>query len=119
MLHSFLTDNRDELVKRGRDKVASRAAPKSDPGRTGRPSRAPGRRPCTARHRGSVRWPAARKGCVEAVRPAEDAWKWSRLGLSVRRNGVEASGGKLCVRDLPGHGCIFTIDLPVAAPLNH
>jgi signal transduction histidine kinase len=40
------------------------------------------------------------------------------LGLSVARDGVEASGGKLHVRDLPGHGCIFTIDLPAAAPLH-
>jgi signal transduction histidine kinase len=36
------------------------------------------------------------------------------LGLSVARDGVEASGGKLHVRDLPGRGCIFTIDLPAA-----
>jgi len=39
------------------------------------------------------------------------------LGLSVARNGVEANGGTLQVRDLPGHGCIFTIDLPTAAPM--
>ena len=34
------------------------------------------------------------------------------LGLSISRRGVEASGGKLSVRDLPGVGCVFTIDLP-------
>ncbi|HSJ99176.1 MAG TPA: HAMP domain-containing sensor histidine kinase, partial [Myxococcota bacterium] len=34
------------------------------------------------------------------------------LGLSIARRGVEASGGKLKVRDVPGSGCVFTIDLP-------
>ena len=34
------------------------------------------------------------------------------LGLSISRRAVEASGGKLSVRDLPGIGCVFTIDLP-------
>jgi signal transduction histidine kinase len=34
------------------------------------------------------------------------------LGLSISRRSVEANGGKLSVRDVPGVGCIFTIDLP-------
>jgi signal transduction histidine kinase len=34
------------------------------------------------------------------------------LGLSISRQAVEASGGQLHVRDLPGKGCVFTIDLP-------
>jgi signal transduction histidine kinase len=34
------------------------------------------------------------------------------LGLLIARKGVEASGGILTVRDLPGVGCVFTIDLP-------
>jgi signal transduction histidine kinase len=34
------------------------------------------------------------------------------LGLSIARLGVEANGGKLSVRDIPGCGCVFTIDLP-------
>jgi signal transduction histidine kinase len=34
------------------------------------------------------------------------------LGLAISRRGVEANGGKLYVRDLPGRGCVFTIDLP-------
>ena len=36
------------------------------------------------------------------------------LGLSISRRGVEANGGTLRVRDLPGRGCVFTIDLPRA-----
>ena len=34
------------------------------------------------------------------------------LGLTICRNSVEASGGILSVRDVPGSGCVFIIDLP-------
>jgi signal transduction histidine kinase len=34
------------------------------------------------------------------------------LGLSISRRSVEANNGKLGVRDIPGSGCVFTIDLP-------
>lgn len=34
------------------------------------------------------------------------------LGLAISRRGVEANGGTLSVRNLPGTGCVFTIDLP-------
>jgi signal transduction histidine kinase len=34
------------------------------------------------------------------------------LGLVISRRAVESFGGELRVRDLPGRGCIFTIDLP-------
>ena len=34
------------------------------------------------------------------------------LGLSICRRSVEANGGVLSVRDVPGSGCIFTIALP-------
>ncbi len=34
------------------------------------------------------------------------------LGLSIARRAVEAMAGSLRVRDLPGTGCVFTIDLP-------
>ena len=37
------------------------------------------------------------------------------LGLPISRRGVEANGGTLRVRDLPGTGCVFTIDLPLAS----
>jgi len=33
------------------------------------------------------------------------------LGLSIARRSVEANGGILSVRDVPGTGCVFTIDL--------
>ncbi|HUF92690.1 MAG TPA: HAMP domain-containing sensor histidine kinase, partial [Candidatus Limnocylindria bacterium] len=37
------------------------------------------------------------------------------LGLAISRRGVEANGGRLTVRNLPGKGCMFTVDLPAAA----
>jgi signal transduction histidine kinase len=35
------------------------------------------------------------------------------LGLFISRKGVQASGGVLRARDVPGRGCVFTIDLPL------
>ena len=37
------------------------------------------------------------------------------LGLDISRRSVEANGGVLTVRNVPGTGCIFTIDLPLLA----
>lgn len=36
------------------------------------------------------------------------------LGLSIAQRAVKANGGVLRVRDMPGTGCVFTIDLPRA-----
>jgi signal transduction histidine kinase len=36
------------------------------------------------------------------------------LGLAFSRWGVEANRGRLYARNLPGKGCVFTIDLPRA-----
>jgi signal transduction histidine kinase len=38
------------------------------------------------------------------------------LGLAIVKRGVEANDGMLTVRDAPPVGCVFTIDLPCAAP---
>lgn len=38
------------------------------------------------------------------------------LGLSICRRSVEANNGILSVRDMPGSGCVFTIDLPRQSP---
>ena len=40
------------------------------------------------------------------------------LGLSICRGNIEASGGTVTVKDKPGTGCVFTIQLPrhIAAP---
>jgi len=40
------------------------------------------------------------------------------LGLSISRRSVEANGGTLRVRDVPGTGCIFAIDFPKASVDN-
>jgi len=39
------------------------------------------------------------------------------LGLAISLRGVQASGGGIRVRDLPGSGCVFTVDLPRAQAL--
>src|SRR5580698_659483 len=38
------------------------------------------------------------------------------LGLGICRRSVEANNGELRVRDVPGAGCVFTIDLPGKGP---
>jgi signal transduction histidine kinase len=38
------------------------------------------------------------------------------LGLSIARKSVEANGGNLSVRDVPGVGCVFAIELPRLSP---
>jgi signal transduction histidine kinase len=40
------------------------------------------------------------------------------LGLSICQRGAEAIGGTIQVRDLPGKGCVFTVELPLAAEGN-
>jgi len=40
------------------------------------------------------------------------------LGLFISRKAIEASGGVIRVRDVPGRGCVFTIDLPTMPLLS-
>jgi signal transduction histidine kinase len=40
------------------------------------------------------------------------------LGLAFSRWGVEANRGRIYARDLPGDGCVFTVDLPQLATLQ-
>jgi signal transduction histidine kinase len=39
------------------------------------------------------------------------------LGLDICRRSVEANAGNLSVKDHPGSGCVFTIDLPLHKPV--
>jgi signal transduction histidine kinase len=36
------------------------------------------------------------------------------LGLSIARQAVRAHSGDIRVRNMPGKGCVFTIDVPLA-----
>jgi signal transduction histidine kinase len=36
------------------------------------------------------------------------------LGLSICQRGAAAIGGTIEVRNLPGKGCVFTVELPLA-----
>ena len=40
------------------------------------------------------------------------------LGLSIARKAVRAHGGEIHVRNMPGNGCVFIIDVPLAAAEN-
>jgi signal transduction histidine kinase len=35
------------------------------------------------------------------------------LGLSIARKAVRAHGGEISIRNMPGKGCIFVIDIPL------
>lgn len=37
------------------------------------------------------------------------------LGLSITRSAVRAHGGDVIIRNMPGKGCVFAIDVPLAA----
>jgi signal transduction histidine kinase len=37
------------------------------------------------------------------------------LGLAISRRAIEMDGGRISVRDIPGKGCVFIIDMPLAA----
>jgi signal transduction histidine kinase len=54
-------------------------------------------------------------GMAEHFRPFEQHntdRRGVRAGLLISRKGIEASGGTLSARNVPGRGCIFTINLP-------
>ena len=36
------------------------------------------------------------------------------LGLAISRQAIEADGGKISVRDIPGKGCAFIVEMPLA-----
>jgi signal transduction histidine kinase len=37
------------------------------------------------------------------------------LGLSVARTAMRTQGGDISVRNIPGKGCVFTIEMPLTA----
>jgi signal transduction histidine kinase len=61
-------------------------------------------------------------GATEALfRPFEQRGADRRgmgLGLAISREAVEADGGRISVRDIPGTGCVFTVEMPLAVDLR-
>jgi signal transduction histidine kinase len=41
------------------------------------------------------------------------------LGLSIARKAVRAHGGDIRIRNMPGKGCVFTVDVPLAGHETH
>ena len=37
------------------------------------------------------------------------------LGLAIAKQAVDAHGGSIRVQDLPGKGCVFVLEVPIAA----
>lgn len=40
------------------------------------------------------------------------------LGLAISRKAIEADGGTISIRDIPGKGCVFIIEVPRAQPVS-
>jgi hypothetical protein len=59
--------------------------------------------------------PGAAEAMFRPFSPVKTAGSGLGLGLSIARRATEANAGRLVVRDVPGSGCVFTIDLPRAA----
>ena len=57
-------------------------------------------------------------GVEEAIFQPFEQWGGDRsglgLGLAISRHAVQVCGGRLSVRNIPGTGCVFTIDMPLA-----
>jgi signal transduction histidine kinase len=51
----------------------------------------------------------------EAFRQSSEDRSGFGLGLAIAREGIEAHGGSIAVRNVPGHGCVFTVTLPESA----
>jgi len=57
-------------------------------------------------------------GAAEALFTPFRQWGPDRsglgLGLAITRRSIEMDGGKISVRDIPGKGCVFVVDMPLA-----
>ena len=56
--------------------------------------------------------PEDEKHVFEAFRQAGQDRSGFGLGLAIARAAIEAHGGTLSLRNLPGKGCIFAVSLP-------
>jgi len=65
---------------------------------------------------GGMPVPAGTDPFSRAQGPRSDGRSGAGLGLSICRKAVEANGGQVRTRNLPGQGCVFEIELPRAAP---
>lgn len=64
-----------------------------------------------------MRWPACRRvdRPPRAIQPVANRTGLG-LGLAICKKAMDAMDGELRIEDLPGRGCIFTVDLPKQPP---
>ena len=89
MLHEFITAYRDPIITRTREKLTDRP------------------------------WPLVSTSEMEhGVPPFAHRRRTDRtglgLGLSIARKAVKMHGGDINFRNVPGQGCVFVIDVPLA-----
>jgi signal transduction histidine kinase len=57
-------------------------------------------------------------GAADALFKPFEQWGGDRsglgLGLAITRRAIEMDGGRVSVRDIPGKGCVFIVDMPLA-----
>jgi signal transduction histidine kinase len=55
-------------------------------------------------------------GAAEAIFQPFEQWGADReglgLGLAISRQAIEANGGTISLRDMPGEGCVFVVEVP-------
>jgi hypothetical protein len=138
VLHEFLSTHRAAILARTRAKVAARPTPRatqieledgiplfldqlieilrsaSGPGNPGVAPDVLDRGSRARRGRRRVRRPPAGQGgrVVPALEQRGRDRTGLGLGLSIARKTIEVNGGLLSVGDIPGIGCVFSIDLP-------
>lgn len=119
-MHQFLLDNRVDLIERCKAKVANLGVLVHElrnilqTATLALNAHADGTRILVevADHCGGLPHGAAETMFRPFTQTGEDR---SGLALSIARRAVEADGGTLSVRDMPGTGCAFTIDMPQRA----
>jgi hypothetical protein len=92
VLHEFIAVNRDEIIRRCRAKVSARSMKPPTDGRIDHGV------------------PVFLDQLTDALRSADRTGVG--LGLAFSRWGAEANDGRIYARNLPGEGCVFTVDLP-------
>jgi len=67
-----------------------------------------------SQHRDELIERARGKVALRAAQRATQHRAGLGLGLAISRQAIEADGGKISLRDIPGKGCMFVVEMPLA-----